>query len=266
MVREVHPSELHSLDDVRKEMRHFINKPYISQYVSDFAELSFNEQKQWSKLNGAIRDISYARDRKRKLGDLSKAMPEHIFHQLVDHFSDRPKLRMLVLTQGYLGLRVSEVVKLKCSSLDFVQNLVTVDADKTDRMERVPMPKTLREELRKYVFEFDAEIKRSGGFLFPSDYTYYFRNHIHPQYYARKIVEALDQLGVNTIYTTDIKGKKRRLYTSHSLRGFGITKFYIMSNYDIYRTMKFSRHRDIKSLLLYLENQDDVTKKVVSSY
>lgn len=80
---------------------------------------------------------------------------------------------LLVSTMYGCGLRISECLELRVSSLDFDENLVIIHDGKGQKDRSVPMPKVLKADLRKQVRRVTQQLKRDlktenfGGAFMP---------------------------------------------------------------------------------------------------
>lgn len=96
--------------------------------------------------------LKYARRQKKLPIVLSKSEIELIFDQV----QNTKHLLLLKLAYGS-GLRVSEVVSLKVSSLDFFNNVLRVKKGKGNKDRLTILPLVLKDELQKYIYFKDLD-------------------------------------------------------------------------------------------------------------
>lgn len=87
--------------------------------------------------------------RPQKPSTLPKVLSEKDIQKLFDVVSNPKHLLMLQLSYG-MGLRVSEIVKLKIADIDSARMLVLIENSKGKKDRYVPLPETLLTSLREY--------------------------------------------------------------------------------------------------------------------
>ena len=179
---------------------------------------------------------------------------------------DNKKHLLCFKLQAYLGLRISEAVKVNISDIDFTRRKIRVFAEKTDQMDFLHLHELAFETIQNWVRIHQKEIEEHDGFLVYSDYK---KGHITKDvmrnFFRGYLKKAkLDDIYVE-LYTTGKqcygKAKSRKLYrlSTHSLRHYYVTKVYRKTLNPIV-TQMCARHREFKSTSCYinLDNKDTV--------
>lgn len=218
------------------------------------------------KLIKVISVISQIRKRKfkrgkRLLGSLSKALPEELFNTIID-LENNPKFKLAIKTQGILALRVSEVVTIQVSDIDFIENKIIIKNHKCDTIDELPIQETLANELKQYIKKYKKQIEFKNNYIFFGSK----KNHITKDSLRNKIRKLINLTGMQKKYVSSIDGRKLNLYSSHSLRAYGITKFYNVCGGDIILASMYARHKDIKDTQLYVDRSYKDMKKVIQNY
>ena len=141
------------------------------------------------------------------------------------------------------GLRVQELLNLKFD--DFQNDFVTIKSLKKSNDQKFPIPKKLKNEIAKlksYYKDNKIEFSSKSSILISK----------------KKCVLTRQQFNLiirNTCLHLEIKGK----VSNHSFRKTLITRVYKETNQDIILTKLYSRHKNINSLLPYIEIQKEPT-------
>jgi integrase len=220
-----------------------------------------------AKLIKAIGYISDIRKRnftrkKRMLGNMSKALTESMFQALLAT-ETKQKFKVAYFVQGMLALRVSEVARLKVSDFDFENKRVFIHSLKTDQTDTLPLPSNVEKCVSNWIEQNREKIHEKQDYIFFSDYRS--ENHISDVVLRGEIREKLAKVGQN-VYATSSDGRRLNLYSSHSLRAYGISRFYRKCGKDTELTRQFARHDDIKDTVLYLEKDYQKMEKVLRKY
>lgn len=183
------------------------------------------------------------------LGNLSKALPEDVFQYIINH-EDNQRYRLAYMTQAYLALRISELMQIHKKDINTHNCSITIFADKNDQYYTLPIPQFLCIDLLDYIQNLKDHDK-----VFPSKTLY--KNRL------RKILE---KSGKQLYYARSEDGRVLPLYSSHSLRAYGITWFYYESGKDIELTRQFARHKDLEKTSLYIERNENKIRDIVNNF
>ena len=160
--------------------------------------------------------------------------------------------------QAYLGLRISEAVKVNLSDIDFNRRKIKVWGMKTKELDFLHLHEKVFESVQKWVRIHAKEIKEHQGFLIFSDHKTghiskdrmrnYFRAYLKKTKLDDCYVE-ISTVGKQCLGKSPSR-KLRRLST-HSLRHYYVTKVYKETMNPVV-TQKCARHRSFKSTSCYI--------------
>lgn len=159
-------------------------------------------------------------------------------------FEVTPNLKhntMLKLCYG-LGLRVSEIVKLKITDIDSKAMQVFIERGKGKKDRYVNLPQSILVQLRSYFVEYKPTV-----YLFEGQYG--------GQYSSR----SAQQVFKNAL----LKAKINKTVGIHSLRHSYATHL-LEQGTDIRFIQELLGHSDIKTTLLYTEVSDKSIRKIIS--
>jgi len=164
--------------------------------------------------------------------------------------------------QAYLGLRISEAVKVNMSDIDFKRKTIRIYAEKTKETDFLHLHDRILKILQDWIRNNLEEIEKHKGYLLYSDYR---NNHISRdtmrnffRLYLKKA--QLDDVYVE-LYTVGgqcngmAKSRKLRRLSTHSLRHYYITKIYKKTLNPV-ATQKCARHKNFKSTDHYINLTD----------
>ena len=206
-----------------------------------------------------IKEARFHRRRKRLLGNQTKAMPHSIFQQLLEFYNSNDRLHLAILMQGYQGERVNDLLHTKLDQVDFQAHELRCYNHKEQRWYVVPLHPQVEKELKKYISKYQKQIQEHDGYIFFSLAVQTKKKHLSPQFLNRKIVEALEKLGLQKKYAISANGRKLNLYTSHSHRGHAGTYVLEKTNNNYRSMQRILDHMpsSMSSTLLYEETKDD---------
>lgn len=141
----------------------------------------------------------------------------------------------------YLGLRISDVVNLKLSNINFDDNIISIIQYKTGNLLTLPLIDKVKYPLLDYLKNVrpnDTEL----DYIFITDKKPY-RHHIELKTYNYKIKNYLIKAGV------DINGRKHGF---HSLR-HSFSTLLLNENTSLYSISIILGHQDIKTTMSYLD-------------
>jgi len=160
--------------------------------------------------------------------------------------------------QAYLGLRISEAVRVNISDIDFNKRKIRIYGLKTKEMDFLHLHDKAFEALQNWVRIHSKEIDGHGGFLIYSTFRKWHISTDAMRNFFRKYLKktGLDDVYVE-IYATGkqcsggAKSRKLHRLSTHSLRHYYVTKIYKETLNPIV-TQKCARHRNFKSTSCYI--------------
>lgn len=160
-----------------------------------------------------------------------------------------PRHKLCFQLQAYLGLRISEAVKVNLEDVNLEAGFLRVHSAKTGRTDQLPLRGPIAPILEKYIKRFRRKIKSHGGFLVYSDQKtegYITKDTMRVKFAKYRSRAGLDQGYADVKVTGGQKGRKegfRRLYvlSTHSLRHYFITEIYKKTK-DVATTQALARH------------------------
>ncbi len=160
--------------------------------------------------------------------------------------------------QAYLGLRISEAVKVNLSDIDFNRRKIRVYAEKTEQLDFLHLHELAFESIQKWVRIHAKEIEEHQGFLIFSEQT---KGHLSKDRMRNYFRAYLKKAGLDDCYVEiSTVGKQcygkagsRKLHrlSTHSLRHYYVTKVYKETMNPVV-TQKCARHRSFKSTSCYI--------------
>ena len=140
----------------------------------------------------------------------------------------------------YLGLRISDVVNLKLSDIDFNENKISIIQYKTDNLLILPLIDKVKYPLLDYLK--NVRPKCDLDYIFITCKKPY-RHHIELKKYNYKVKNYLIKAGIN------INGRKHGF---HSLR-HSFSTLLLKENTSLYSISTILGHQDIKTTMTYLD-------------
>lgn len=141
----------------------------------------------------------------------------------------------------YLGLRISDVVNLKLSNIDFNDNTISIIQYKTDNVLTLPLIDKVRYPLLDYLKNARVNSVDLDYVFITYDEPY--RHHMELKTHNYKIKNYLIKAGI------DINGRKHGF---HSLRHSFSTSL-LNENISLYSISNILGHEDIKTTMSYLD-------------
>lgn len=160
----------------------------------------------------------------------------------IDTKTNKGKEDFLIITIiCYLGLRISDVIDLKLSNIDFNNNIISIIQYKTK--EKLVLP--LIDEIRYPLIDYLKNVRPTDA---ETDYIFITNEKPYKQkkwlkYESRKIGQYLTKAGIN------INGRKHGF---HSLR-FSFSTMLLNEDVDLYSISTILGHQDIKTTMSYLD-------------
>ena len=212
-----------------------------------------------------IKESRFTRRRKRLLGTKSKATPDSIYQQLLNFYSEKDRLHLAIKMQGYEGERINDLIHTKINQIDFSKHELLCYNHKEKRWYSVPLKSDVEKELREFISKYKKEIEGHNGYIFFTQAIYSKHDHLSAQYVNRRIVEALENLGLEKTYAVSSNGRKMHLYTSHSNRGHAGTYVLNKTGHDYRAMQKLLDHMpgSMSSTLLYEETDENELNKIM---
>ncbi|MFZ0452916.1 MAG: tyrosine-type recombinase/integrase [Ignavibacteriaceae bacterium] len=177
----------------------FRDKGYIEKNPFEHKEIQINEVITFS--DKSIKNI------------LAKLKKKNIEHYKI--------IAMLLIT----GLRVSEMINLSFSDIDFDEDIINFKNEKEDRNDRIPLYPILKEFILTYWKDYEGKL-----------FNYKSRHSLH---FFKKL----------------LKDEHLEKYSLHTLRKTYITKL-LNSKISIYDAKTLSRHKNIKTTFKHYANAE----------
>lgn len=179
--------------------------------------------------------------RPKKPSNLPKAISTQDIKRMLG-MVENPKHRLLLKLCYGMGLRVSEIVKLKIMDIDSKRMQVLVYQSKGKKDRYVNLPESILAELRAYYLEYQPK-------------EFLFEGHYGAQYSVRS-VQAVFKNAMK-------KAKINKKVGVHSLRHSYATHL-IEQGTDIRFVQELLGHKDIKTTMMYTHLTDPTKRKIKS--
>ena len=140
----------------------------------------------------------------------------------------------------YLGLRISDVVNLKLSNINFNENTISIIQYKTDILLTLPLIDKIKYPLLDYLKNVRPKCDLDYVFI---TYEEPYKHNEKIRYHSYKVKNYLIKAGI------DIKGRKHGF---HSLR-HSFSSLLLKENISLYSISTILGHQDIKTTMIYLD-------------
>ena len=140
----------------------------------------------------------------------------------------------------YLGLRISDVVNLKLSNIDFNENKISIIQYKTDNLLTLPLIDKVKYPLLDYLKNVRPKCDLDYIFI---TYEKPYRHHIELKKHNYIVKKYLIKAGIN------INGRKHGF---HCLR-HSFSTLLLNENTSLYSISTILGHQDIKTTMIYLD-------------
>ena len=140
----------------------------------------------------------------------------------------------------YLGLRISDVVNLKLSDIDFNENKISIIQYKTDNLLILPLIDKVKYPLLDYLKNVRPKCDLDYVFI---TWKKPYRHHIELKKHNYKVKKYLIKAGIN------INGRKHGF---HCLR-HSFSTLLLNENTSLYSISTILGHQDIKTTMIYLD-------------
>ena len=184
------------------------------------------------------------------------------------------KFKICFELMAYLGLRVSEAVRVNVADIDLNKSQIRVWNAKTREWQYMNMPPAAYMALSEYLKRYGDKINERGGFLVHNN----LKNPKNGRVYLnegtvrRGLAAILKEVGLDDHYkeipTNGYQqGERRKLrrLSSHSFRHHFGAKVYEESGGDIVMTCKIMRHKRIDTTMVYLESVNKKLKEGITN-
>ena len=187
------------------------------------------------------------------------------FFDSIDNYSHKLMFRMIY----ELGCRVGEFVRIQVKHLNFSRSTVFFPAEntKTKHPRTSCLPKGLMNEVisilkqKKVVSKQLEKIRKPNAYLFHPSRRW---NQPYTENRIRQIFQHyIDKSGLQRVYGEDIKGKKLKMFTVHSLRHSHIMHYTVDRSVPLPIVQKQVGHRSLKTTSVYLRPS---TEKMAAAY
>lgn len=160
----------------------------------------------------------------------------------IDTTTDRGKEDFLILSIiCYLGLRISDVINLKLSNIDFNTNTISIIQYKTDNKLTLPLIDDIKYPLLDYLKNVRPNDADIDYIFINKDKPYTKKNCLKRN--SRMVGKYLMKAGV------DINGRKHGF---HSLR-FSFSTMLLSENVDLYSISTILGHQNLNTTMSYLD-------------
>ncbi len=140
----------------------------------------------------------------------------------------------------YLGLRISDVVNLKLSNIDFNENKISIIQYKTDNLLTLPLIDKVKYPLLDYLKNVRPKCELDYVFITHEEP---YRQYIELKTYNHKVKNYFIKAGI------DIKGRKHGF---HSLR-HSFSTLLLKENTSLYSISTILGHQNIETTMTYLD-------------
>ena len=160
----------------------------------------------------------------------------------IDTTTDRGKEDFLIISIiCYLGLRISDVIDLKLTDIDFNTNTISIVQYKTKEKLILPLIDNIKYPMLDYLKNVRPNDVESGYVFITKDKPYEKKDWLKRE--SRKVGKYLTRAGV------DINGRKHGF---HSLR-FSFSTMLLSEDVDLYSISNMLGHQDIATTMSYLD-------------
>jgi len=196
---------------------------------------------------------------------LDRSLNDEEIQQFFDVIPN-PRHKLCFQLMYYLGLRISEGVKVRIQDFNLELEWFRVYAPKTDRVDSLPLKDNpIVPILKEYLREYRQEVERNQGYL-----IYGKNGHMSKYCMRNKFEKYREKAGFMDIYawsegTGRQKWDKKPLYrfSTHSLRHSYITKVYRETKNPVV-TKELARHKSFNTTLNYINLVDNDKEEAMS--
>jgi len=204
-----------------------------------------------------------------KYGNINKGFTEKELKRFLSS-TKSSKSYLAFYLMSHLGLRVSEVVSLRLSDIDFINNKVRISTLKAKTGDFLYMEVGVRKLLKAWVRKYPKEIEKASGHILFSSNKQRISHPISANWLRNEFRETCLISNLNEFYdyaeddnNPRQKGvRKLHRLTTHSLRHYFITKVYNHCKNPLL-TQKLARHRSFKSTEVYININYEKLGKVI---
>ncbi len=205
-----------------------------------------------------------------KYGSINKAFTELELQHFLRNVKSE-KFRLLFKYQAFLGLRVGEVSKLHISNINFDKRELTIQSEKSRKMDSLIIPPDLFKETIEYMAKNADRIKAAHGYVFFKDNDNNHNNieHVEVNYVRKVFRETIKSAGLDSVYGhsdeaySNHKGRRLFRLSTHSLRHYAITRFAKSTNGNVVLTSRFARHSRPDVTMTYISKDTEELYKEI---
>ncbi len=205
-----------------------------------------------------------------KYGSINKAFTELELQHFLRNVKSE-KFRLLFKYQAFLGLRVGEVSKLHIGNINFDKRELTIQSEKSHKMDSLIIPSDLFKETIEYMAKNADRIQAANGYVFfkDNDNNHNDIKHIEVNYARKVFRETIKSAGLDSVYghsdETYSNHRERRLFrlSTHSLRHYAITRFAKSTNGNVVLTSRFARHSRPDVTMTYISKDTEELYKEI---
>ena len=205
-----------------------------------------------------------------KYGSINKAFTELELQHFLRNVKSE-KFRLLFKYQAFLGLRVGDVSKLHISNINFDKRELTIQSEKSRKMDSLIIPPDLFKETIEYMAKNADRIKAAHGYVFFKDNDNNHNNieHVEVNYVRKVFRETIKSAGLDSVYGhsdeaySNHKGRRLFRLSTHSLRHYAITRFAKSTNGNVVLTSRFARHSRPDVTMTYISKDTEELYKEI---
>lgn len=172
-----------------------------------------------------------------------------------------PRHQLICLFAVYMGLRRSEIVRIRLKDINFNEATLTLPEQKNgDKGEKMPIPSFLLSKILDFVEQDKFRVK--NDFLFSS--TKSKSGHISSDSVKIMVSRIRKTAGLDNFYKIGRNNAKFHNFSFHSLRHWYGTRCYKKTK-DLLSTQMMLRHKSINNTMIYVHiNNIDKKKEIIN--
>lgn len=182
---------------------------------------------------------------------ISRALPKCPTNEEIDRFLSvikNPTHLMMIDFARYMGLRASEVCRVRTEDIDLINKLLTIPHQKNkNNYEKIPIPSFLFNKICSYM----RSKKITKGWLFPAKKSSHSNPHFLPVAIRTFMMRYRGLSGLTETYNIKRNGQKCYRFSFHSFRHWFGTYCYDKTK-DLRATQLMMRHSCISSTMCYM--------------
>jgi len=162
------------------------------------------------------------------------------------------KARLVLCCQAFLGLRISDAVRLEWRDFDFERGFFFKTEQKTKKFVSKPIPA----QLLGLLLDYRKHCKTAALFAGRNRF-------VNAGWVRNELRHALDVLGVNGTYAKSADGRALREFSSHALRRWYITKVAENAS-NFFLATELAGHSSPKTTMQYYAGSDQKKREFIN--